>query len=853
MSDDRQNPFAGDDDAEDRYHHSDRSRTTPSRVARVGGAGGKEKKRPFFASIFNKKVLLTLFVIGIVPLIGGYIWLRVQAQDVDLEKMVTYNQVAVLYDVNGKEIDKIGKYQNEFISLAEIKRVNPNLPEAFVKVEDVRFYQHHGVDYKSLLRALVANLKAGGKVQGGGTITMQVARNVIIEDREKTYRRKLKEIATAWKIEEKYSKDKILETYLNYIYFGNNVSGVKMAAKVYFNKDITNTRLTAGEIAYLAGLPKAPSEYNLFGDEEKQAKAKARRAIVLQQMAEENEMKALITKEEEAKANQEPLSRDKSGVKYVKDVKYAAYKQLVLQELNNRYGIIESQLQTQPYQIYTGLNPDLQIATEEVLRDPASYRDAGSGKVHENLDAGSATIDVNTGLIAAIGGGRNYTPTTINYGSQGFFQPGSAIKPLTVYAPAIEKGLQEEDGDINEYDTLPDEPIKYGNWIPKNYSKRYYGDVKMGFVVEQSLNASTVWLLHNKVGLDTAYDTGNQLGLDFKGADKNLSPLALGGLTKGITPLQLARAYTVFPTNGVKKHAVAIQKVELNGTIAAGGAEESRVFSETTAWWMTRMLRNVVENGTARHYPLAGGRPSAGKTGTVTDNKSAAFAGYTPDYVTAVIVFNKTPGEPIQNLTGGEYPARIFKKIMDKGLEGTAIHAFTKPPRVQDPVEPFQLIAPQVVGTFDPALNQVMLKWQSQSARVKYEIWRTENPDDWGSLPYQVLEPGATQFTDTGVDIPQVDPITGQPITPPKTYYYKVVAIDTRLLHRKEAKPVQVKIEVKPLYPAPWPPKPGQKPPEKFPPEQPLPPGQVPPGQPPLGQQSPGKQLPAGQLPGQQP
>jgi penicillin-binding protein 2A len=853
MRDDRQSPFAGNDDEEDRYRHSERSRATPSRVTRMGSPGNKGKKKNFFSSIFNRKVMLALFVIGIVPLIGGYIWLRVQAQDVDLEKMVTYNQVAILYDANGKEIDKIGKYQNEFISLAEIKRVNPDLPEAFVKVEDVRFYQHHGVDYKSLLRALVANIKAGRKVQGGGTITMQVARNVIIEDREKTYTRKLKEIATAWKIEEKYGKDKILETYLNYIYFGNNVSGVKMAAKVYFNKDITNTRLTAGEIAYLAGLPKAPSEYNLFGDEEEQAKAKARRAVVLQQMAEENEMKALITKEEEAKANEEPLSRDKSGVKYVKQVKYAAYKQLVLQELKNRYGIIESQLQTQPYQIYTGLNPQLQIATEEVLRDPASYRDAKTGRVHETLDAGSATIDVNTGLIAAIGGGRDYTPTTISYGSQGFFQPGSAIKPLTVYAPAIEKGLKEEDGDINEYYTLPDEPIEYGNWIPKNYTQRYYHNVKMGFVVEQSLNAGTVWLLHNKVGLDIAYDTANELGLDLKGADRNLSPLALGGLTKGITPLQLARAYTVFPTNGIKKHAVAVKKVELNGTVTAGDVEEKRVFSETTAWWMTRMLRNVVENGTARHYPLAGGRPSAGKTGTVTDNKNAAFAGYTPDYVTAVVVFNKTPAEPIQNLTGGEYPARIFKKIMDKGLEGTAIHSFTKPPHVQDPVKPFQLVAPEVVGAFDPTLKQVMLKWQPQSERVKYEIWRTENRDDWGSVPYQVVQPGATQFIDSGIEIPQMDPVTGQPITPAKTYYYKVVAIDTRLLNRKEAKSVQVKIEIKSSYPLPWQPNPGQLPPEKLPPGQPLP-GQVPPGQPPpLNQPSQGQQLPAGQLPSQRP
>ncbi|SEM90878.1 transglycosylase domain-containing protein [Lihuaxuella thermophila] len=763
-----------------------------SRSARMGGPGGKKPKKGL-AKFFTWKWLLLVLLTSLLLVVGGCSAIMSYGEQIDLEKLNNIKSSSEILDAQGKPIGTIGDFKREYVNLEDVKKVNPMLPKAFVKVEDVRFYDHSGVDFKALARAVWAVIESGGKpTQGGGTITMQVARNVILEDNDKNITRKIKEIATAWNIERKYEKDKILEAYLNYIYFGNGVNGIKMAAKVYFNKDITKDKLTPAEIALLAGMPQAPSQYDPFGNEEQKKAAEDRREIVLDEMAEDNEMEPLISQEEADKAKKEPLTTTQAGLKYAKtNDQFAAYKKLVVDELRTRFGIDENKLRNYTLKVETGLNQQAQAATNRVLADDKYYRG------YKQLNAGTATIDLKTGLIAAIGGGRNYQVGGLVKGGYEFRQPGSSIKPLTVYAPAIEKG----NGEVNEYYKVPDEKITIGGWTPRNASGQYYGEVSMGYVVKKSLNAGTAWLLKNKVGLDDSYSYATEkLGLPLTDKDQNYPALALGGLDKGVTPLQLARAYTSLARDGEMVHAYAIKRVidvKTNEEIKPESDKEikkKKVFEPKTAWWMTRMLIDVVkdQDGTGHDARLAGGRPVAGKTGTTNENKVAWFAGYTPEYVTTVMVYNESSDESdrVEALSGGKIPARIFKAIMDETLEGQPVSEFKAPPGVQDPTPPFQLEKPRLSGHYDANSNTVYLSWQQQRERVKYEVYRS---DDGGQTFNMIGEApgGSTGFSDNSVQPPQgggdfFDGFFGG--GQEKSYIYKVVAVDTMAENGEEAK-----------------------------------------------------------------
>jgi membrane peptidoglycan carboxypeptidase len=770
-----------------------------SRVSQMSGKNGKKRK---YSQFFNKKWFILVGLTSLLLIIGGCSAVMMSASTYKIDELKNLEFSSSVFDEKGKEIGRIGSVYREQVSMEELKKFNPDLPEAFVKVEDQRFYKHSGVDWFGLGRAVFKNVISGGKGEGGGTITMQVARNVLLKDRNKTYTRKLKEIGAALNIETEYSKDKILETYLNYIDFGNQVAGIQMASKIYFGKDLKKDKLEPQEIAFLAGLPKAPSAYNPYRSEKSVQRAIERRNVVLMKMTETEDRPAIISVEEKEKLQKLPLGTNEEYLaKFRKRSKYQAYKDIVVKEIEDRYNLGREQLNGNGYKIYTGIDTHAQEVVEEAMKEDSLFK--GKKPYEGQVDSGVSMIDPKTGLIRALGGGRNYKPTFLNRAT-GQVQPGSSIKPLTVFAPAV-----EEKG-YNPYTPFVDGPYKVGEWSPQNFSKTYMGDVTMNEVVYDSINTLTVKILMEDVKLDTAFDYGKEkLKLPLAPEDKGPAALALGGLTHGVSTVDMAQAYTVFPNNGEVVTAHTITKIvdkEGNEVPPKDGEEidkkgnPKRVFSPTTAWYTTLMLREVVDNphGTA-HSAIKVNRPVAGKTGTIQNEQAGWFVGYTPDLVLAVNVFNDTVDGKRANakITGGSMPAKVFNYILKNTLKGKPVKDFQKPAGVKDPVPPFQLKAPSLSGNYNADNNSVHLNWPKQDNRVVYTIQRSEDGNNFTDLKTNV---NGNSFTDTSV---QPDGGFGGIFggNGGKTYYYKVIAIDTQAtdqaLAQKESNTVQIKVKAK--------------------------------------------------------
>lgn len=765
----------------------ERHGSLPSRKERYGSRSARSNKR----RLFTKKWFFLVIITSLLLIIGGCSTVVFTAGTVDLKKIENLEYASVIYDQEGKLIGRIG-VNRERITIEELKKHNPDLIQAFVKVEDARFYKHNGVDYFALMRAVVKNIIKMGAAEGGGTITMQVARNAILRDHDKNIKRKLKEIGAALNVERRYNKDQILEAYLNSIYFGNNVRGVKLAAKIYFNKDISKETLEPHEVALLAGLPKAPEGYNPFRNPEG---AKNRRNTVLAIMArgkDEDGLDPIISKEEVQKYQNMDLGVKEEYLEaHLKNNEYEAYKAYVIGEAKRNYDLSEEELRDGGLKIYTAMNPKAQKILEKALTDDETYQG------HDNLDGGATILKADTGEIVAIGGGRNYKPgSMIRSAEKKGHQPGSSIKPLTVYAPAME--LNE---DINEYSKIPDKKFSIGDWTPQNYTRRYYGDVELSYVVKQSLNASTAWLLHNKVNLSRAFNFAQKAGLNLHPEDQGYAALALGGLTEGASTVEMAQAYTVFPNNGKAMRAHAIRKIEqANGTEvelteeAQEALQPVQVFKPRTAYYMTRMLIKVVEEGTGTRAQLQDKRPVAGKTGTTQEYKESWFVGYTPDYVMAATIYNLSTEEGKRvELSGGTNAAPLFSKVMSEFLAGTPVRNFEKPPGVEDPEPPFELKpVADLKGSFNREAGAIQLRWTDYDDRVKYRVERSEDGANW--RPIGETTEGA--FTDNQIEVPQPgDPLSG--IFGGRTYHYRVIAIDTET--NEEAKPSNVvSIQVKP-------------------------------------------------------
>lgn len=575
------------------------------------------------------------------------------------------NLPTYILDKDGNEIARIYVENRD---LVEIKEIPENVQNAFLAIEDIRFYQHRGLDLKRIAGALVADIKAGRAAQGASTITQQLVKRAFLTP-EKKLERKIQEAALAIQLERKYTKDQILEMYLNQIYFGKGAYGIKSAARIYFGKDVD--KLTLQEAALLAGLPKAPSYYDPYKNPEAAVK---RRNIVIENMARYD----IITREEAdtAKAAELKLSgtKDEVSAKY----KYPYFVDYVTDILLDRYG--EDKVYKGGLEVHTTLDPEIQTFAEEAMADPKNFPKSKPDKNGiDQPQAAAVVLDPHTGYIKAIVGGRDHKQKRqFNRATDALRQPGSAFKPIVAYGPAVENGAAPAT-------VLKDEPFKIGSKEFKNYDDKFHGLVTYRTSVLKSHNIPALKVLQ-EIGVEKGIKFAEKLGItslvdrddDPKRNDENLS-LALGGITKGVSPLDLAGAYGAFANEGVFVESVAITKVkDRNGNLLDQHKPQKTIaMKKTTAYMVTSILQSVVTSGTGTGASLSS-RPVAGKTGTTSDDKDAWFAGFTPELVTVVWMGHDEPTK-MNGVYGGKYPARIWRQIMSKALKDTPVKEFPQP------------------------------------------------------------------------------------------------------------------------------------------------------------------------------
>ena len=497
---------------------------------------------------------------------------------------------------NGEVLTVLGQGPSHYIPLEDIPQV---MQDAILAMEDRWFYQHPGFNPIAILRAFYINFKAGRKIVGGSTITQQLAKNLFLTF-EKTWTRKLEELVLALILEQRYTKDEILELYLNHIYFGEGSYGIEAAARTYFGKSARELNLV--ESALLAAIPRSPNAYDPYNNPDL---ARERRNIVLDRMVELD----MISETEHQKAAASPIElarRQRGHAPYFLDY--------VKKQLEDRYGT--NLVYRGGLRVHTTLNPDYQQAAEEAF-------------AKQEFQGALVAIDPQTGFIRAMVGGRDYIESQFNRAAQAYRQPGSAFKPF-VYAAALEAGWKQNT-------LVEDIPREYAGYAPSNYDDRYWGPVVMKHAVAHSLNNAAVWTL-SQVGVSQVMRLAENMGIkSLTPEDRNLS-LALGGITKGVTPLELAGAFVPFANGGIRYEIRGIQRVlDRDGRVLEDHRPQGvRVLRETTSYLVTDILKSVMEYGTARHLPV--GRPAAGKTGTSDETTSLWFVGYTPSIVAAVYI-----------------------------------------------------------------------------------------------------------------------------------------------------------------------------------------------------------------------
>ncbi|MGJ9459339.1 transglycosylase domain-containing protein [Oceanobacillus sp. CF4.6] len=607
---------------------------------------------------------------------------------------------------DGEVVDTL---YNENRTMVSIDQVPEYLIDAFVAVEDRRFYDHEGVDIKSIMRAIYKDILAMSKVEGASTITQQLAKNLFLYN-DKTWTRKMKEAMAAIYLERHLSKDEILELYMNEIYFGQGLYGVGAASNYLFSKKVED--LTLSEAALIAGLVKAPNGYSPINHPDK---ALERRNIVLQSMEDAGYISSEMERNEQKKTlgllvqEDEPTPWTDS------------YIDLVMKEAAEEHQLSVDQLKSGGYRIIVNMDSDIQkIAHEHYQRD-AFFPGNTSG-----VEGAFVMLEEDTGKIVSAIGGRNYQLGDLNRVTVQR-QPGSTFKPVAVYGPAM---MLEET--YNPFSLLPDQ-MALENAV-SNSDGVYANTVTMYEALIQSKNTSAVWLL-DQIGIDYSKRYLEKLGMPIE--DEGTS-IALGGLTHGVTPLQMAQSFLAFSADGkILESATIDQIIDRNDeVIFESEVKSQQVFTPQVAWNMTEMLIDTVERGTATAGEYT--KALAGKTGSTQhplvegQTKDAWFVGYTPDYVTASWMgYDKSDAD--HYLTkGSAYPTSLVKSIlteMDKQSGGSLTAEFTKPDHVDDLPEP--IILPEITNlTADFELGglslvQGKLTWKgSDDDRVVYRIYQ---------------------------------------------------------------------------------------------------------------------------------
>lgn len=554
------------------------------------------------------------------------IYLTIVAKTADVKKLQSrLERPTMVYDQNHDSAGSLYSQKGTYVKLSDI---SSNVPDAVLSTEDRNFYHEHGFSIRGLTRAgflLIKNkLLHRNYISGGGsTLTQQLVKNAFLTQQQ-TFSRKAKEIFIAVEVENQYSKKDILTMYLNNAYFGNGVWGVQDAAKRYFDCDASE--LSVPQAATLAGMLTSPGIYDPVAHP---AATKQRRNVVLQLMVENHKLS-----QADANRYKKTALTVKNGYHASDSYRYPYYFDAVISEAISQYGLSEKEVMNDGYRIYTNLDQGQQRAMQRVYNDDDNFP-TSSGDL---VQSASVAVNPHTGGVTAIVGGRGkHVFRGYNRATQMQRQPGSTMKPIAVYTPALQHGYF--------YDSqLEDKHQSYGknNYTPRNYNNEYSGSVPMYKALYESLNAPAVWLL-NKIGVNAGYKMAQKFGLPVTKGDDNLA-LALGGMTKGVSPLQLARAYCVFANKGRLPQTHLITKIE-----DSTGHEIKRkkpvrskqIISEKIANEMTSMMIGVYKHGTGKSAKPSG-YTLAGKTGTTDTGKEGDnsdvdqwIVGYTPDVVVA--------------------------------------------------------------------------------------------------------------------------------------------------------------------------------------------------------------------------
>jgi len=670
---------------------------------------GKKRGRHWFGWF------LAVGFLAVVCAVAGYLMIVLNGERIlaENQKAFEFAETTVIYDKDGREAAALATVENrEYVEFPEIPEL---VYRAFVAVEDKRFYEHEGVDFWAIGRALVKDIMARRMVEGGSTITQQLAKNMFLSH-EKTFFRKASEASIAVALENNLSKDEILELYLNRIYFGKGAHGILAASKLYFGKDDLS-ELEVWEIAILAGIPKAPNTYNPISNYER---AMERMAVVLSLMEEQG----LITRDQviEAKRKAAEYEPPENSSLSAAAQKYPAFVDYVVSEAERVTGLTEEQLRVGGYNIYTTLDVKAQRIVEEAFADPDNFEESADERI---VQGAMVILDHRTGELVAMAGGRDYQNKGFNRAVQPR-QPGSSFKPIAVYGPALETG------NWFPWSSLKDEKRCYGDYCPTNPNGKYAGTITMRQALKESRNASTVWLL-NEIGVDRGIEFAKRLGIELDKEDRNLA-IALGGLTRGVTPLEMASAYSVFASGGVSVDPHAIVRIEdRKGKVIYQykPPEAERIIKQETAWYMTEMLQAVLESGGTGTKARID-RPVAGKTGTTehgipgfksSGNRDVWFVGYTPEWTAAVWMGYDRTDERHVLKKGSSMAAAMFAKVMGAALKDVPKSSFAKPEGVKT------VSKPPTVGGFSVVWSDaefgVRLSWaRQQGDNLLYRVYR---------------------------------------------------------------------------------------------------------------------------------
>ena len=638
----------------------------------------KKKKHRGFRTFVGIQVFLMALVLGVVAYyyLGGYgekiSDMKHEAQElVQNSSSRTFRSVetSLVYDANGELITTLSGEKDVYY--LEYDEIPPYVSAAIVSIEDKNFFSHPGYDMRGILRAAWAFIKNGEVKQGGSTITQQLAKNTFLTN-ERTWERKVEEIFIAVELEKKYEKEEILEFYLNNIYFGNGHYGIQAASKGYFDREVSE--LSLSEIAFLCAIPNNPTIYDPV---EHMDKTLERRNRILEQMRADGKISSATCQNAmEEGIVLTPPQKTKSD--YVETYTYycAARALMGLQGFQFRtefsseedrevyeekysqlFGECQASLYQKGYRIYTSIDMEMQELLQSTLDSVLSeYTETNEEGVY-TLQGSAVCIDNRSGMVKAIVGGRNQNMAgyTLNRAYQSFRQPGSTIKPLLVYTPALERGYTPES-------PVLDTEIEDG---PRNANGVYEGEITLRRAVETSKN-TVAWNLLAELTPEVGMSYLEAMNFARISKEDYRLPSALGGFTNGMSALEMAAGYAALANDGGYKAPTCIRKItDSEGNVLYEPSQEViPVYEQNASRMMTDMLKGVLISGTGHGLALSN-TASAGKTGTTNDNRDGWFAGYSSYYTTSVWVGYDMPRE-LPGLSGSTYPGAIWYRFMEQ-------------------------------------------------------------------------------------------------------------------------------------------------------------------------------------------